>query len=177
MSLPHSPRGWRNVSPVARIDMAHTTEHHHRALSAALVGTLFVVVVGVWVWSRSLPAQSVSRHTVDLTGFRLEIADTDAARTQGLSGRDPLKSDEGMLFQFPQAGVYPFWMKEMKFALDIVWIRDGRVVDVATLPPPKPIDPVPPTHIPTQKADQVLEINAGFANKLGLEPGVYVILP
>ena len=136
-----------------------------------------VLLVGFWFWSRMPSVQSVSPRIVDLTGFRLEIADTDATRTQGLSGRDPLKLEEGMLFEFPDAGIYPFWMKDMKFALDIVWMRNGQVVEVVTLPPPGPKDLVPPTHVPTQKADQVLEIDAGRARQLGLEPGVIVVLP
>lgn len=139
--------------------------------------TTLLVIACFWMWSRVSPAQSVERRVVDLTEFRLEIADTDASRRQGLSGRDPLKLQEGMLFEFPEEGIYPFWMKDMKFALDIIWMRQGQVVDVVTLQPPSSGDVVPAAHIPTKKADQVLEIDAGRAKQLGLEPGVIVVLP
>ncbi|MEO5927498.1 MAG: DUF192 domain-containing protein [Patescibacteria group bacterium] len=152
-------------------------DHHHRAIAAGLIGTALLLVAACWFWGKIPQAQSVTPRIVDLTTFRLEIADTDATRTQGLSGRDPLKLEEGMLFVFPREGIYPFWMKDMKFGLDIIWLRHGQVVDVVTLPPPGPTDIVPPTHVPTQKADEVLEIDAGRAKQLGLEPGVIVVLP
>lgn len=156
---------------------AHPHEHHHRAMAGSLILTTFLLISAVWAWSHIPPARSVERHVVDLTGFRLEIADTNATREHGLSGHDPLKLEEGMLFEFPEAGIYPFWMKEMKFDLDIVWMRQGQVVEVVTLPAPDPEDLIPATHVPTQKADQVLEINAGRAKQLGLEPGAIVVLP
>ena len=46
---------------------------------------------------------------------------------KGLSGRDNLADDEGMFFVFEKSDIYPFWMKDMKFAIDIIWImEDGN---------------------------------------------------
>lgn len=157
--------------------LAHPREHHHRAIAGSAILTAFLLITAFWVWSRVPAAISVERRVVDLTSFRLEIADTNETRQHGLSGHEPLKLEEGMLFNFPEARIYPFWMKEMRFDLDIVWIRQGQVVEVATLLAPDPEDLVPATHVPTQKADQVLEINAGRAKQLGLEPGAIVVLP
>jgi hypothetical protein len=109
--------------------------------------------------------------------MRLEVADTDASRMHGLSGRESLEPNAGMLFVFGHRGIYPFWMKGMKFPLDIVWIDDGKVVDVETLEPPSPYLNIPPNHIPRGMADLVLEVNAGKAAELGLAKGAYVILP
>ena len=52
----------------------------------------------------------------------IEVADTDASRQQGLSDRDGLCAECGMLFVFPQNGYYGFWMKDMNFNIDIVFL-------------------------------------------------------
>ena len=60
-----------------------------------------------------------------------DIAETPAARAQGLSGKEKIGEDEGMLFVFPKAGRYGFWMKDMRFPIDIVWIgEDMRVLSI-----------------------------------------------
>ncbi len=51
-------------------------------------------------------------------------ANTDELRMKGLSGRDGLPRDTVMLFSFPIAGKYGFWMKDMKFPIDILWTND-----------------------------------------------------
>jgi len=56
------------------------------------------------------------------TSYSVSIADSDEERTQGLSGTASLKPQEGMLFLFPQADYHPFWMREMRFPIDIIWI-------------------------------------------------------
>jgi hypothetical protein len=82
--------------------------------------------------------QSAPRAVVAVGGVSVtaEVADDEASRTRGLSGRDRLDPDAGMLFLLP--GDSPsFWMKGMRFPIDIVWIKGGRVVDVtAGVQPP-----------------------------------------
>jgi len=160
---------------------AHRPHHddahaHHRSIAGALLTLSFLVVSGALLWPHLQPSSAETR-TVDLSGFRLEIADTDDARRVGLGGHAPLHLDEGMLFVFTSDGIYPFWMNGMTFPLDIIWLDDGKVVDVATLAAPKTGDLVPAAHAPTVKADMVLELNAGRAKQLGVEPGSIVILP
>jgi hypothetical protein len=144
-------------------------------MAAVVVG--FSILIGASVWDLSTPVSSQETRTIDLSRFRLEVAETDEARRQGLSGHEPLAQEEGMLFLFAEDGVYPFWMKDMTFAIDIIWLDDGRVVDVATLPAPASGELLPATHVPSGKADTVLEINAGRAKALGIEKGVMVVLP
>lgn len=137
-----------------------------------------VVLTALLVTVATDPARPVAvARTADLSSLRLEIADTDATRTRGLSGRPSLDERAGMLFVFPERGVYPFWMKEMRFPIDIVWIDGDTVVDVVTLPPPEEGRNVPPSHIPLVKADLVLEVNAGQAAALGLVKDAKVVLP
>jgi uncharacterized membrane protein (UPF0127 family) len=68
---------------------------------------------------------------VIIAGVRLsvEVADTPAERGRGLSGREMLPENSGMLFVFDTPGRYGFWMYGMKFPLDIIWIDESlRVV-------------------------------------------------
>lgn len=101
----------------------------------------------------------------------VEIVDTPALRTRGLSGRADLPDGQGMLFLFETAGVQAFWMKDMRFEIDIVWIRDGKVVGVAPkLPLPKRGVALPQYKSPSP-CDVVLELRAGAAQRMGLQVG------
>ncbi len=101
----------------------------------------------------------------------VEIVDTPALRTRGLSGRADLPDGQGMLFLFETAGFQAFWMKDMRFEIDIVWIRDGKVVGVAPkLPLPKRGVPLPQYKSPTP-CDVVLELRAGAVQRIGLLVG------
>ena len=80
---------------------------------------------------------------------RADVADDAESRQRGLSGRESLDDGEGMLFLLANDSP-SFWMKDMRFAIDIVWIRDGRVVDVtADVPPPRDSNAPLPTYSPT----------------------------
>jgi uncharacterized membrane protein (UPF0127 family) len=100
------------------------------------------------------------------------IADTDALRQQGLSDRPSLPVGQGMLFVFDTPGPYGFWMKDMLFSLDIVWISaDKTVVGVSKDLNP---DTYPASFTPPSPISYVLEINAGSADSFGLVPGAKV---
>ncbi len=96
------------------------------------------------------------------TTLQAEVADTDALRSQGLSGRDSLPDDTGMLFVFGIPGKYGFWMKDMKFALDLVWISPEKkivAIDRDVSPESYPKAFLPPTDV-----EYVLEVPAGFSD-------------
>lgn len=98
----------------------------------------------------------------------VEVARTDAEKGRGLSGRDGLGPDQGMLFVY-DAPVWPvMWMQGMRFSIDIVWIREGRVVDlVQGAKPPSPGE-APQVFAPREEAQYVLEVPAGFAQRYGI---------
>lgn len=103
--------------------------------------------------------------------FKIELAITSEGRAQGLMYRNFLAVDAGMLFVFEQEGNYPFWMKNTKIPLDIIWIdKNRRVVFVAKNVPPCDVD-LCLDIIPDGNAMYVLEINAGFADKIGIKQG------
>lgn len=106
--------------------------------------------------------QNTKELKVGSSTFRVEIRDTPKERAQGLSGRPPLDPGHGMLFLFDEPDIQRFWMKDMKFALDFVWIRGGVVVELTEgVPPPTKDQPIPRVIAPKQFVDQVLEIPAG----------------
>lgn len=99
-----------------------------------------------------------------------EVADTIAKRAQGLSGRAGLGENEGMLFIFDASGIRPFWMKDMKFSIDIIWITGNRVVgfeENAELPSGFTI----PTYSPLEAVDRVLEVPAGSVKQWDVRVG------
>ncbi|MDQ7814911.1 MAG: DUF192 domain-containing protein [Patescibacteria group bacterium] len=131
-------------------------------------------------WARrSTTAPTANREVaMSISGraYILEVAETAESRARGLSGRSKMGEDRGMLFIFDRAGVYPFWMKDTLIPLDIIWLKDGEIKDIVTLEAPTSTL-FTPIHMPLVLADAALELNAGEANKLGLEVGDRLELP
>lgn len=104
---------------------------------------------------------------------QLEVVSSPSSITQGLSGRETLGSD-GMLFVLPTTTTPQFWMKEMKFDLDLIWIKENTVIDItANVPHPAPGTNLQdlPLYSPPESVDMVLELEAGKAAEWGLSPG------
>lgn len=101
--------------------------------------------------------------------LEVELANTEASRTLGLSGRHAMRDDEGMLFVFETPGRYGFWMKDMEFPLDIVWINENGIV--VSIERNVAADSYPKAFINQSDASYVLEINAGQAERFGLYMG------
>lgn len=108
------------------------------------------------------------------TKIQVEIADTKDKRSQGLGGKESLASSSGMLFIFPKADKYSFWMKGLKFPLDLIWIRNDVVVDIiknAKPPQPNQKDETLPIYLPREPVDMVLEVNGGFVDSHSIQIG------
>ena len=114
---------------------------------------------------------------VIIAGVRLsvEVADTPAERGRGLSGREMLPENSGMLFVFDTPGRYGFWMYGMKFPLDIIWI-DEKLRVVYFVENAQPCVNICETYEPPADALYVLEVNAGFVKKYGMKIGDVVEL-
>lgn len=104
--------------------------------------------------------------------FNVKIAKTNEERAKGLSIYDKLPVNEGMLFTFTKADYYTFWMKDMKFPIDIIYIKDDKIVYIFqnVLAPSSEFDRLP-IYKPTKKANYVLEINAGLSKKYNFKVG------
>lgn len=99
--------------------------------------------------------------------FFVEIANNDKKRTRGLGGREDLCDNCGMLFEFPQKGKYGFWMNDMNFPLDLIWILDNKIVHIE-----KNISQDDErTFLPSIEVGKVLEINAGKSDNFNLQIG------
>lgn len=110
----------------------------------------------------------INEHT-----FNIEIADDEKIRGKGLSYRDSLPDDSGMLFVFNKPAFYSFWMKDMKFPLDFIWIKDDTIVDISeNIPvPTTSILEELPTYTPKSAVDKVLELNSGKVNEIKAKIG------
>lgn len=109
--------------------------------------------------------------------IKVELALTPVERAQGLSGRNELKENEGMLFIFDKPGRYPFWMKDMNFPIDIIWLApsEGGDLEAKVIYIKKDARPesYPNTYGPgpDQDTKYVLEVVSGFAEKNNLKAG------
>lgn len=103
----------------------------------------------------------------------VEIADSNEKRAQGLSGRESLGENQGMLFVFPDAMRRSFWMKDMHFPLDILFIRNGEISEIARkVPAPgEGEDGTDITLISNHPASAVLEVNSGWAERHDIQVG------
>lgn len=115
------------------------------------------------------------QNYLNLNGQKIfiEIADTDTKREQGLSNRQNLPKDAGMIFTFDKPGKYGFWMKDMKFSLDFIYIDNGYVTETKE---DVLVDSYPQIFYPLHNSDAVLEINSGMVKEFNIKRGDKVIL-
>ena len=103
--------------------------------------------------------------------INVEVADTISKRRLGLGKRTSLKKNWGMLFVFEEMDRHSFWMKDMNFSLDIIWLNNFRIVHIEENVNPPIIKQESQIFKPSPLANFVLEIAAGRANELKLNKG------
>ena len=151
---------------------------------AVMLGTTLVLITALFVlrprftplWSPIEEKKGTTQQgpmvTVGSATVTVVVADTEALRTQGLSGKRSLAANEGMLFIFENPGVYGFWMKDMYFPIDIIWIdTNWKVSDISP-----GVDPntYPQAFFPKKPVRYVLEVPSGFAKEHGISVGMVV---
>lgn len=121
---------------------------------------LLLVTIGVIFFYYSNSKKELVPFKIDDQQIYVSIADTPQKRTLGLSGKERLEKNEGMLFIFDRPDLYQFWMKDMNFAIDIIWIDENKQIVGKT----ENINPetYPKTFGPPQKIKYVLETNPGL---------------
>ena len=157
----------------------------------AIIFGLFIVVVALMVFGRSYtsvgfinqasPSSGQTVRTSGLIPLSVKTLNIDAIiaskasdRKKGLEGRESLPLNQAMLFVFDIKGKYQFWMKDMNFAIDIIWIDENkRIVDIIANVPPEPgkSDKQLTRYSSRGDALYVLEINAGLSVLHGLSIG------
>jgi uncharacterized membrane protein (UPF0127 family) len=113
--------------------------------------------------------QKYEEVTVGNVPIRAEIARSIEERKEGLSDRDGLPENEGMLFDFGESGTYGIWMKDMKFSLDILWVSGD--MSVTTIKENISPETYPEVFYSDGEARYVLELPAGFVNDHNIQIG------
>jgi uncharacterized protein len=132
-----------------------------------IFGTI-VAIYGFNVEGTETGEVVIGRH-----GFRVDVADTPLERQQGLSGRESLRANEGMLFVFRKPAIQRFWMKDMLISIDIIWIDGNRVVGFEENVSPQPGVPLAGLTVykPPSPVDYVLEVPSGTVSRIGVSVG------
>ncbi|OGI85932.1 hypothetical protein A3A05_00275 [Candidatus Nomurabacteria bacterium RIFCSPLOWO2_01_FULL_41_12] len=138
--------------------------------SFALV--IIIFTIGFFLINRpseNLKPTEIKYIKIAGTSIKFDLASTPLTQAQGLSGRIKMGEGEGMLFIFEKPGKYYFWMKDMNFPIDMIWIgEDMRVIYIKKNAQPESF---PKTYGPDIDSKYVLEVVAGFSEKNNLKEG------
>jgi len=162
-----------------------------QALLVAFVFAGIIMLSFAWAQKKNAQLQQTPQITSELNPVlnqrpmkigdaevMVEIRETDEEKELGLSYRTSLAEDQGMLFVYTEKVRPSFWMKGMQFDLDMIWIADGKVVEISeNIPAPKSAKDKVAIETPTFPIDRVLEVNAGWVQKKGVTVGDIVSFP
>ncbi|MBN1585663.1 DUF192 domain-containing protein [Candidatus Uhrbacteria bacterium] len=120
---------------------------------------------------RSVTVLPLAEVRIGQSEVTVEVADEAPERFLGLSGRQSLSAGQGMIFVFDRPDRYGFWMRDMNFPLDFVWIDGGRILEITpgVFPPENGTEPFP--FYPQRPVSVVLEVPGGYAQSQGWKPG------
>ncbi len=142
-------------------------------LTVILIAIVIAGVISQKYFNSSLfevfktPKVIINNHT-----FTLYVAKNPKDKEIGLSKYKSIDKDRGMLFPFEKPDYYPFWMKEMKFPIDIIFILDNHIVTIyKNVQPPTAKNESLPIFSPQAPTDKVLEINADLTQKYNFRQG------
>lgn len=130
-----------------------------------LIPVLILLILGIVFYN----LYKFTQPTAEIKGhkFQLLVAKSDKDKQIGFSKYKNLPEDKGMIFVFDKADFYPFWMKDMKFPLDIIFIKENKIVTIYKNLPISNLSIYPPT----EASNRVLEINANLSKKYGFSIG------
>jgi len=134
-------------------------------LAAIIVGLSTLLLI--WYMQNGYRTLAIGHYR-----YRLQVVSNSAARAKGLGGRTSLPANQGMLFVYPQQQTLCFWMKDMRFSVDMIWTdAQQQVTHIAA-------DIAPQTY-PKQfcaPGEYVIELRAGQVQANGLSTGQYLQL-
>lgn len=132
----------------------------------SLILLAFVVWAGWFFFYKNKPPRITFPSG---TVINVVIADTPALREKGLSKREILRDDEGMLFVFDTLDRHKIWMKDMYFPIDIIWLDENfKIIDIYK---GASISTYPNTFQPQSDAGFVIEVNSGFVSRNNIQVG------
>ncbi len=135
---------------------------------------IFLVLVGLALFFVNFGKQNNKYPTIIIENktFLLDVAKSAQEQEIGLAKYNKLPQNMAMLFPFSNYGYYSFWMKNMKFPIDIIYIKNNKIVDIFTnVPNPKSENEKLKIYISKSKANYVLEINANLSKKYNFKIG------
>jgi uncharacterized protein len=110
--------------------------------------------------------------TIANHNFKVSVAASQKEREIGLSEAKSLSENQGMIFLFEKPDYYSFWMKNMKFPIDIIYINQDTIVTIKnSVPSPKNSSEILPVYNSTGPSNKVLEIQAGLSKKYNFKNG------
>lgn len=143
-----------------------TQRFPYRQFVWSVVAAGALVIIGAFAYTRR-PYEPTLR--LEGNAVKLEVMKTAEELERGLGGRDPLPPDRAMLFVFKRDDYWPFWMKDMKFSIDIIWLdADLKVVTAIKNMSP---DTYPKVYFPDVPARYVIEASAGFVESNHITAG------
>ena len=132
-------------------------------------------IIQLFAFNQSFAEEIVYSHAIVTTStgeeISVEVADTLKKRSLGLGKRMSLKKGWGMLFVFEKRKPHRFWMKDMQFPLDVIWLDNHRIVHIIHNAKPANYRDEPEVMNSPVPVNFVLEIAAGRAEKLRLKTG------
>ena len=136
---------------------------------------VFLCIIQIFFYGQSF-AEKINYYNAIVTTstgekIPVEVADTPKKRSLGLGKRPSLKKGWGMLFVFEERKPHRFWMKDMQFPLDIIWLDNHRIVHINHNAKPNSSENEPEVMTSPVPVNFVLEIAAGRAAKLRLKTG------
>ena len=165
-----------------------------KVLLPILLVIVFIVALGIFYRKNQglspLPfnstkapqAQETKSVKIGSVSIKVDVADSDAEKQKGLSGRSSLGKDNGMLFVISNNKTTPtFWMKDMKIAIDIIWIlsssgdvKEGKIIQIdknVQAPSFGTPDNKLKLYSPKSAVDYVLEVNSGYSDLNNIKVG------
>lgn len=142
-----------------------------------LIGIAMALFISSHYWLFDSNLVEITKKTSDTTKevyvknikLTVDIADETHEQTQGLSGLEYMAEDKGMLFIFQQSFIPAFWMKDMKFGLDIIWIdADKTIIGIEKNVLPETF---PKTFSPPSPVKYVLEVNSNWSDNNQIKAG------
>ena len=145
------------------------TESAPKCLMQVQAAVTIVPLVVLVALALLVPAYATTTMRVGGRSFVLQVADDDATRERGLSGRRILARDGGMLFAYNQSGQYCYWMEDMRFSLDMLWLNASK--QVTYIKSDATPGSYPQQFCPPSPSQYVIELNAGTARAVGVHIG------
>ena len=138
-----------------------------------LLALLAIIALGVSLSPKVFAAvEAGAELQIGETDFSVDVAASSVAQVRGLSWRETMAADSGMVFVYTQPRHQSFWMYGMQFPLDFVWIRDFTVIGIhENVGHPEANNGEIIRVSSPEPADMVLEINAGEIAKNGIKVG------